>query len=515
MKVERREVSLAERTETIRKLLHSESSRLGLISSINGSQLISLVLNPNDGAAVCWESPLQSKQYHSLAPVISEAHWFERTLWDMFGLEPENHPRLKHNLLHEAYSSSLLPLNLDHDLLGGGKNNGTGNYGNGNGNGNGNANTITNNRDYKPMSVKGDGIYEIPVGPIHAGIIEPGHFRFSCLGEVIFNLEIRLGYVHRGVEKRLCEVPWRKQRFLVEAAASDSAAAYALAHSIAIESLFDPPVPEKAEFLRTISLEIERVAMHINDLGGLAGDIGYLAISSSLGRLRGVALSMGEQLTGSRLQRNFICPGGVVFDPSSRLRAIKNSAHQLRISLQPVMTFFMSNEVARDRMENIGKISSRLAADFGLVGPAGRASDQRYDARQHFKHGVYPKVRVPVAVETGGDVLSRAKVRIAELDSSLFLIEQLIDGLPEGDTLVKLPDTLPKNSAGLGIVEAHRGELIHLVFTDGDGKCSRYAIKDPSVNNWTGLAIAVRNNLVSDFPLCNKSFGLSYSGHDL
>ncbi len=516
MKVERREVALAERTETIRQLLHSDSNRLGLISSINGNQLISLVLNPNEGAAVCWESPLQTKQYHSLVPVISEAHWFERTMWDMFGLEPENHPRLKHNLLHEAYSSSLLPLNLDFDSSLNGKSQSTGDdTGNGAGNDNGEDIGNVGGRDYKPMAVKGDGIYEIPVGPIHAGIIEPGHFRFSCLGEVIFNLEIRLGYVHRGVEKRLCEVPWRKQRFLVEAAASDSAAAYALAHSIAIESLFDQSVPAKAEFLRTISLEIERAAMHINDLGGLAGDIGYLAISSTMGRLRGVALSMAEQLTGSRLQRNFICPGGVVFDPSLKLRDIKNSAHQLRISLQPVMTFFMSNEVARDRMENIGKISARLAADFGLVGPAGRASDQRYDARQHFKHGVYPKIRVPVAVETDGDVLSRAKVRIAELDTSLFLIEQLIDGLPEGDAFVKLPDNLPKNAAGLGIVEAHRGELIHLVFTDEDGKCSRYAIKDPSVNNWTGLAIAVRNNLVSDFPLCNKSFGLSYSGHDL
>ncbi len=506
MKVERREIALGERTETIRQLLHGDKRRLGLISSINGNQLISLVLNPTEGAAICWESPLQSMHYHSLAPVISQAHWFERTLWDMFGLEPENHPRLKHNLLHEAYSPQLLPLNFDQNLSV---------VGNGNGNGSGNVSENGHFRDYKPMVVKGDGIYEIPVGPIHAGIIEPGHFRFSCLGEVIFNLEIRLGYVHRGVEKRLCEMPWRKQRFLVEAAASDSAAAYALAHSIAIESLLDMTVSAKAEYLRTISLEIERAAMHINDLGGLAGDIGYLAISSTMGRLRGVALAMAEKLTGSRLQRNFICPGGVVFDPSGKLSEIKKLAHQLRKDLQPVMTFFMSNEVARDRMENIGVISPRLAADFGIVGPAGRASDQRYDARQYFAHGVYPLIRVPVAVETGGDVLSRAKVRIAELDSSLFLIEQLIDGIPEGDSLMKLPDSLPKNESGLGIVEAHRGELIHMVFTDEMGNCSRYAIKDPSVNNWTGLAIAVRNNLVSDFPLCNKSFGLSYSGHDL
>ncbi len=492
MKLERNEIVLNERIDVLRPLLHQSGNRLGLISSIDGKQLISLVLNTAESRAVCWETPLETTRYHSLAPVISQAHWFERTLWDMFGLEPENHPRLKHNLLHESYPASLIPLVSE-----------TSDSSNG------------NHRDYKPMVVKGDGIYEIPVGPIHAGIIEPGHFRFSCLGEVIFNLEIRLGYVHRGVEKRLCELPWRRQRFLAEAAASDSAAAYALAHSIAIESLFGQPAPYKADFLRTISLEIERVAMHINDLGGLAGDIGFLAISATLGQLRGVALGMGEQLTGSRLQRSFICPGGVVYDPSPRLRGIKESANKLRKSLRPVISFFMSNEVARDRMENIGKISPRLAADFGIVGPAGRASDQKYDARQHFIHGVYPRVRVPVALEVGGDVLSRAKVRIAELESSLFLIEQLIDGLPEGDISVKLPDELPKNSSGIGVVEAHRGELIHLIFTDGDGKCCRYAMKDPSVNNWTGLAIAVRNNLVADFPLCNKSFALSYSGHDL
>ena len=492
MKVERSEIALDERIDVLRPLFHQTGNRLGLISSIDGKHLISLVLNTMEGRAVCWETPLVSKQYHSLAPVISQAHWFERTLWDMFGLESENHPRLKHNLLHESYPASLIPLLAEHNVCSNG-----------------------DHREYKPMEVKGDGIYEIPVGPIHAGIIEPGHFRFSCLGEVIFNLEIRLGYVHRGVEKRLCELPWRKQRFLAEAAASDSAAAYALAHAIAIESLFEVSVPYKADFLRTISLEIERAAMHINDLGGLAGDIGFLAISATMGRLRGVALSMGEQLTGSRLQRGFICPGGVVFDPSAKLRMIKESANQLRKSLKPVISFFMTNEVARDRMENIGKISHRLAADFGIVGPAGRASDQKYDARQHFTHGVYPRVRVPVAVEVGGDVLSRAKVRIAELESSLFLIEQLIDGLPDGDISVKLPDALPKNSSGIAVVEAHRGELIHLMFTDGEGKCCRYAIKDPSVNNWTGLAIAVRNNLVADFPLCNKSFGLSYSGHDL
>jgi Ni,Fe-hydrogenase III large subunit len=416
----------------------------------------------------------------------------ERTMWDMFGLEPIHHPRLKHNLLHEHYDETFWPLAEKNK-----------------------SSSPPGRRKYKSMQVKGDGIYEIPVGPIHAGIIEPGHFHFSCLGEVIFNLEIRLGYIHRGVEKRLTETSWQKQRFLVEAAASDSAAANALAHSVALENLANVVLPERAQYLRSLALEIERVAMHISDLVGLAGDIGFLAISSSFGRLRGAALGMAEMLTGSRFQRGFICPGGVILDADKKLTTLKASAKKLRQDLEPVIASFLSNQVVLDRMDNIGKVSQRLAKDFGLVGVAGRASNQAYDVRHHYASGVYPMLKPKMALEANGDVLCRVKIRISELMESLQFIDMLLETIPAGSTSTNVSGKFPSNAVGLGIVEAHRGELIHLVFTSEDGNCKRYAIKDPSVNNWTAVAIAIRNNLVSDFPLCNKSFSLSYSGHDL
>ncbi len=485
-------VAAEDRANRLRNWLEEPSRRLGHITSIDGSQLITLVLNTETGTAHLWETPLEGTNYHSLTAVVPQSHWFERTLWDMFGLVPEGHPRLKHNLLHEPYPPDLLPLS---------------------------SGTIphlpTDHRIFHAMDVEGDGIYEIPVGPIHAGIIEPGHFRFSCLGEVIFNLEIRLGYVHRGIEKRLCEVKWQNQRFVAEAAASDSAVAYSLANAVALESICDVEISERANFIRSIALEIERTAMHISDLGGLAGDIGFLAIAATLSRLRGSALRLGELLSGSRLQRGFICPGGTSRDPSKNLTQIQTDVRNLKKDLAPVFDFFLSNQVALDRMQGIGKVSHRLASDFALVGVAGRASGIEYDARRHFSHGAFPEQSMDIAVESQGDVFARANVRVNELQNSLQLIDKLIETLPDGVICSPMPEALEPNQVGLSVVEAHRGELIHLVFTDAKGKVVRYAVKDPSVNNWTGLAIAVRNNLVSDFPLCNKSFSLSYSGHDL
>lgn len=492
MKLERLPLASAERANCVRTWLHENKGRIGLITSIDGKQLITLSLDPKTGTAKCWETPVEGERYHSLTNVIPQCHWFERSVWDLFALYPEGHPRLKHNLLHEPYHPELAPLSKSHSTR-----------------------QTAEHRSFTPLEVKGEGIYEIPVGPIHAGIIEPGHFRFSCLGEIVLNLEIHLGYVHRGVEKRLTELPWKQTRFLAEAAASDTAAANALAHAIAVESLFEKEVPTRASFLRTLSLEIERVAMHIADVGGIAGDIGFLAISSSLSRLRGNALRLGELLTGTRFQRAFICPGGVVTDPEHNLSKLRQAARQLRKDVAEVVHMLLNNQVAHDRMEDIGRVSPNLANEFGLVGIAARASDVHYDARRHFQHGVYPSRAPAIAVAHNGDIYCRAMVRIAEMENSLALIDDLIDDIPAGDVFIDLGKHLPANATAAAIVEAHRGELIHLIMTDGQNKISRYAIKDPSVNNWTGLAIAIRNNLVADFPLLNKSFSLSYSGHDL
>lgn len=488
------EIALNDRASWLKKWFAEKQHRLGLITSIDGKQLLTLVLDSESGEAVCLDTPLHSDKYKSLTTRFPQCHWHERLIWDLFGLVPEHHPRLKHILLHEPYDPALFPLRSSSLAL---------------------PEYDANHRKYHNLEVKGNGVYELPVGPIHAGIIEPGHFRFSCLGEVILNLEIRLGYLHRGVEKRICEVDWTKARFVAEAAASDTAAANALAHAITIESLAEIKAPPKAVVLRAMALEIERTAMHIGDLLGFAGDIGFLGIAASFSHMRGTALRMGELLAGHRFLRYYSCPGGVVREADkANLTKLAEIAKSLLQEIQPVANMFLDTQVAQDRMTNVGKVSTTLARDFGIVGVAARACGINYDARQSFTADLGECI-TPMALEKTGDVLARAKIRLTELEASLAAIASWCDSLPEGSHRATLPAALPSSQRGIGVVEAHRGELIHLAITDKDGKICRYAIKDPSVNNWTALAIAIRNNLVADFPLCNKSFALAYSGHDL
>jgi Ni,Fe-hydrogenase III large subunit/Ni,Fe-hydrogenase III component G len=490
MSIEFIDVDLSRLHTALEAWLGTDGGRLGYITSIDGKQIITLVLNTQSRAIKCWYTPLSSNTYRSMTPSVPSAHWFERNMWDMFGLLPAGHPRLRHNLLHEEYGDLFFPLASTPNEPDSGS-----------------------PRTYLPTQIAGEGIYEIPVGPIHAGIIEPAHFHLSCLGEIIFNLEIRLGYVHRGVEKKLAQTPWPKQRFQVEATASDSAAAYALAHAKAIEDLFEAEAPARARYLRCISLELERIGMHIGDIGGLAADIGFGSIAAAFGRLRGKILFAGELLTRSRLQRGFIAPGGVTNDPDHNLAKIRQEISDFSAQLKPVLESFRNNQVMYDRTQNIGKLKKRLAADFGIVGVAARASGQNYDFRNFSGDNLYPDFQS--ALEQNGDVLARTNIRIFEINESLKIIEYLLDGIPAGKIFATLPTKLSPNKTGLGIVESHRGELIQLIMSNSTGDCMRYAIKDASVNNWTALSISARDNLVSDFPICNKSFALAYSGHDL
>ena len=468
-------------------------ARLGFITSIDGRQLITALLWTTTGRVECFETALDGFEYPSISKQMPQAHWYERTAWDMFGLYPKGHPRLKHSHLHEPYASVSPPLSA----------------------------TIraAEDREFHFLDVEGPGIYEIPVGPIHAGIIEPGHFRFSCYGEVIVNLELQLGYVHRGVEKRLTEIDWRHTRFVVEAAASDMAVAQALTNATLFESFFDVEIPRSVQLLRTTAAELERVAMHISDIGGLATDLGFLGVASSFSRLRGAALGAGEALSGNRFMRGYICPGGVHRQIDAQtILAIKEQTKLLASDLKPVTEIFLNNQVAIDRMDGIGKISQRLATDFGLVGLPARACGIPYDCRTFFTYATFPDPNLPVWVDNAGDILARLKARINEIDTSLSLINNALKELeasPPGLFRIELPKTLPPDKSSIAIVESHRGELIHFATTDGAGAIKRYYIKDASVNNWTALAIAVRNHVVADFPLCNKSFSLSYSGHDM
>ncbi len=494
MKLERQEVEVEKLPSAIKIWMETKlGGRLGLVTSIDGSQISTIMLDPASGVAEYWESPLKTDSYKSITTMVPQAHWFERVTWDMFGIVPEGHPRLKHVILHDIFPEDFFPLRTAPFK---GKR------------------TPAADRGFHFLEVRGEGVYELPVGPIHAGVIEPGHFRFSCFGETILNLELRLGYVHRGIEKRMTEVPWQKARFVAEAAASDTAAANALAHAVAMESIMDIEVTPRANHMRTLAAEIERLAIHIIDLGGMGTDTGFLGFSQNMSRLRGNALGLGQALCGSRFLRAFIKPGGTMKVSDAALSKIRTNARDLREALKTPISLLQESQVATERME-VAPISRSLANEFGMVGVAARACGIDYDCRRHFPHGTYPQFAPPPAVELGGDVLCRARVRAREIVTSLDTIEAVLENLPPGEFTVPVPERLPPNKIACGIVEAFRGELLHFVVTGDDGNIRRYCIKDPSRNNWTAVSIAIRNNLIADFPLCNKSLALSYSGNDL
>jgi Ni,Fe-hydrogenase III large subunit len=498
MKLERQNIDIGDLSNSIKTFMDTRSgSRLGLLTSLDGGQIATVMLDPNSGSVEFWESQLESDSYKSVTPMVPQAHWFERIMWDMFGIVPEGHPRLKHVILHDPYASDYFPLRTAPRK---------------------GESEAAGDRVFQFLEVRGEGVHEVPLGPIHAGVIEPGHFRLSCLGETIMNLELKLGYVHRGVEKRLTEVPWQKARLVAESSASDSAAANALAHAIAIESLLDVQVSAYANHLRTVAIEIERLAAHILDLGGIGSEMGFLGFSQNMMRLREDALGLAQSLSGSRFMRGFIIPGGVMKTKEAYLSKIRTAAKALRKNLKVPLQLLQDSQTATERME-VADISRSLANEFGMVGVTARACGIDYDCRKHFSHGTYPEYAPAAAVEGGGDVLSRTRVRLREIDSSLDVIEAVLENLPGSENgseaAANLPDLLPANAVGVGIVEAFRGELLHFVVTGADGTIRRYCIKDPSRNNWTAISIAVRNNLISDFPLCNKSLALSYSGNDL
>ena len=494
MKFERQNVEIGNLSNSMRTYMETRpGSRLGLLTSLDGGQIATIILNPASGSVEFWEAALKSTSYRSLTDVVPQAHWFEQTLWDMFGIVPEGHPRLKHVMLHENYAADFYPLRTAQRIS---------------------ESENEGGRVLDILNVRAEGVHEIPLGPIYAGAIEAGHFRLSCFGETIVNLEMKLGYVHRGIEKRLTEVPWQKSRYIVESSATDSAASNALAHAVAIESLFDVQVSAYANHLRTVAIEIERLSAHIFDLAGIGSEIGFFALSQNLMRLREDALGLGQSLSGSRFMRGFIFPGGVMKSNETYFSKIMKATRTLRNNLKVPLQLLQESQTATERM-NVASISRALALEIGTVGVTARASGIEYDCRKHFAHGSYPEFAPPAVVEDGGGVLSRTRVRIREIDSSLDVIETMLENLAKNEAAVNLPHALPADAIGVSIVEAFRGELLHLVITGSAGNIRRYCVKDPSQNNWTAISIAARNSLIADFPLCSKSFGLSCSGNDL
>lgn len=435
------------------------------------------------------------QSFQSLTGHASEKfHMFEREIAEQFGIKPDGHPWLKMVRYHENYTAETDVFGNDYNV------------------------DIPGNYPY--FSVEGEAIHEVAVGPVHAGIIEPGHFRFQCAGEEVLHLEIQLGYQHRGIEKMLPGLPLKRYPIICESIAGDTTIGHNLCMSQALEALADLTVEREARIVRSIALELERISNHIGDLGALSGDVAFNPPASYFGRIRGEFLNLLQVLGGNRFGKGLIRPGGITHMMEEEQRKIlRDKISELTPEIEHVCDLLFSAHTVQARFEHTGTVKHEMAKDLGLVGYSGRACNIPYDARVNFPTECYAELPSNTNRVTNGDVNSRAYVRREEIFHSLDLITMLLDKHEKeniSSTAVHMQEyDLKPNSFVVTINEAWRGEVSHCLLTDEHGKVQRYKIKDPSFHNWTGLAMSLRNQEISDFPLCNKSFNLSYCGFDL
>jgi Ni,Fe-hydrogenase III large subunit/Ni,Fe-hydrogenase III component G len=369
--------------------------------------------------------------------------------------------------------------------------------------------------EYAFVRVDGDGVHEIPVGPVHAGIIEPGHFRFQIVGEKVLRLEERLSFVHKGIEKRFESMDAADACRLAGRVSGDSTVAYAWAYAQALEAITETPPPPRAFWLRALALERERIANHLGDLGYLGNDGGFAFGLSQFSRLKEDVLRTNLALFGHRLAMDYVQPGGVARDlPAGGRVSIAEECTMLEGQVRVLRDIYDEHDGLQDRFRLCGIVTPELAAKLGLNGFAGRASGQPDDVRCDFPAPPYDALPVRIAAAKSGDVAARVAVRFDEIAESLRLVRAIVDGLPEGDVRLELPEPRAYRK-GLGYVEGWRGPVLVSLECGPNGTVRRCHPHDPSVANWPVLEHAVIGNIVPDFPLINKSFNLSYSGQDL
>lgn len=431
---------------------------------------------------------LESGQYPSLTPHCPQAHWFEREIFEQWVVKPHGHPWLKPIRFHAPYRGQGAE-----DRPGAGPEIGATDF----------------------FRMEGEEVHEVAVGPVHAGIIEPGHFRFQCHGEDVFHLEISLGYQHRGVERCLSGGPDKRTIHLMETLAGDTTVGHTMAYCEAVEALSGAQAPPRAQVIRGIALELERIANHTGDLGALAGDVGYLPTLSYCGRIRGDVLNMTGLLCGNRFGRRMIRPGGIGFDVDDALRdELLRRLDYVEKDLTVAVSLLWNSSSVMARFEGTGTVSRRTCDDIGLVGPAARACGADRDVRRDMPLGVFQFAQLPVSTWHSGDVFARGYVRWLEIQRSIAFVREQLRSLPRGFVRTEERPLRP-NSLVISLVEGWRGEICHVALTDDRGLFAHYKVVDPSFHNWFGLACALRGQQISDFPLCNKSFNLSYCGHDL
>lgn len=452
-----------------------------------GSTILFMVLASERKGSIGIISSLVKDEYLSLTPQLPQAHLFEREIYEQCGARPQGHPWLKPVRFpadREKITGGSFPQNI-----------------------------MSSGMNF--LKVCGEEVHEVAVGPVHAGIIEPGHFRFQCHGEQVFHLEISLGYQHRGVEAAVSGEVNQRTIHYMETLAGDTTIGHTLAYCQAIEGLSNCRVPFRALALRGIMLELERLANHTGDLGALANDVGYLPTASYCGRLRGDFLNMTAVICGNRFGRNMIRPGGVIFDlDGAMIVELKTRLVKTFADVKNAVCLLWNSSLVVDRFDETGIVTKETALNLGLVGVSARACGIERDVRFDFPTGIFQFSQAPVSTYSSGDVFARAYVRWLEIQRSVEFIRDQLDNLPGGDIFIPV-SRLNQEKFVVSLVEGWRGEICHAVITGKNGNIAQYKIIDPSFHNWMGLAIALRGEEISDFPLCNKSFNLSYCGHDL
>lgn len=436
------------------------------------------------------------EDFPSISYYIHEAAGYERKIATFFGLKPLGHPDLRPVILHENWPENIFPLRKNFDWR---------------------ERPGEANGSYEFQKVEGEGIYEIPVGPVHAGIIEPGHFRFSVAGEEIILLEAKLGYKHKGIEKLFEQLELNEKLKLSEKVSGDASFSHSLAFCLAVENLAGLAVSERAKYLRMIFGELERLANHLNDIGFIMSDTGYSFGGSNGTRLKEIVMQWNEQLTDSRFLRGVNCIGGVKKDITTEIHNdLLKELHHLSNDFSEVISISENSSSLLNRLTGTGRLDKKTAMDHGIVGVAGRALGILHDARKEFPYANYDLLNFDISLEESGDVRARLYVRIKEVHASIRIIEQAIKNIPVNEnTMYDQELNLRKSSCAIGITEGWRGEIVYFVATDSAGAISRVDIRDPSFLNWPLLGYAGKGNIVPDFPLINKSFNLSYCGNDL
>jgi Ni,Fe-hydrogenase III large subunit len=422
------------------------------------------------------------------------AYRFERQIHSLFGLMPEGHPDLRPWIKFEDWPQDAYPLRKDFD---------------------GSKPLPRVPGEYRWARADGEGVFEIPVGPVHAGIIEPGHFRFQAVGEDIINLEERLGYVHKGIEKRFESMAWADAYRLAGRVSGDTTVAHSLAYCMALESLAGCTPPARAQWLRALFLERERIANHLGDIGMIANDAAFALMLYQMARLKEMIVRTNAELFGHRFLMDRVVPGGVSADlPQGGKEKMLAELAYFEKEFERLVTIYDENSSLEDRVRETGVLVPTLARETCAVGVVARASGLSLDCRVYNPFGPYGRMEINVPVLISGDVHARAWVRIEEIRESVKIIRTILDTLPTGETLRPVPAPAP-DTAGFAAVEGWRGEIIYWLQAGPRGEINRCMVRDPSSVNWLGLEQAIPGNIVPDFPLCNKSFNQSYSGHDL